>query len=85
MSNIDLDEKVGEHLCDACKIRKAKRRLVFSYRHNLYLCDICFDDIRDLMLNTFWIGSKKTREQLEKENPVVFVREKRFDKRGNPL
>lgn len=76
MSNIDLDEKVGEHTCEACKIRKAKRRLVFNfnYRHNLYLCDICFDDIRDLMLNTFWIGSKKTREQLEKENPILFIK-----------
>jgi hypothetical protein len=80
MNTIDLDEKVGRHICDACKLRKAKRRLWFDFSraHKMYLCDLCFDDIRNLMFGTFWIGSQKTREQLEKENPIIVGRRDRF-------
>ena len=78
MSAIYLDEKVGEHICQACHVRKAKRRLNFNLDPEtytkMYLCDLCFDDIRHLMMDTFWIGSRKTREELKKENPIILGR-----------
>jgi hypothetical protein len=76
MSAIFLDEKVGDHMCGICKKRKAKRRLTFSLdgNHLTYMCDLCFDDIRHLMTDTFWIGSRKTRAELEKENPIILSR-----------
>jgi hypothetical protein len=80
INTIYLDEKVNNQLCDACEIRRAKRRLCFDFgkTHKLYLCDLCFDDIRELMLHTFWIGTRKTREMLEKENPVLLKGEKKI-------
>lgn len=76
MNTIDLDEKVGTHICQACRKRRAKRRLNFDFSktHKMYLCDLCFDDIRHLMTDTFWIGSRKTREELKKENPIILGR-----------
>lgn len=79
MSAIFLDDKAGDHICGICRKRKAKRRLTFTLDdwHISYMCDLCFDDIRTLMTHTFWIGSRKTREELKKENPIILLKRHR--------